>query len=132
MLTINREQAVLTGWHEVCSDGYAANDRALEARAVAALEEHPHFHGRSEFVHCRCVDSVLRLEGCVPCYYLKQLAQEAVKGIPGLKRVYNVIVVASPAGEVEGCEANEDCPCADAPSRPKGPSRRRRKASQPR
>jgi osmotically-inducible protein OsmY len=78
-----------------------ATDQWLEARAIATLEGHAHFHGRSQFVHCHCVARCLELEGCVPCYYLRQLAQEAVKGIEGIERVDNRIVVASPVGEVE-------------------------------
>ena len=104
MLTTN-ETPVLTGWQDVCGEEFAENPRALETRARAALEAHPHFHGRARFVRCIAAGDVLRLEGCVPCFYLKQLAQEAVMAIPGMLRIENAIVVASPEGEVVDCDA---------------------------
>ena len=87
----------------------AACDARLEARARALLEQHPHFHGRSQFIRCHCHDSELHLEGCVPCFYLKQLAQEAVRSIDGVTRVDNQIVVAPPDGHSahqDACEGH--------------------------
>ncbi len=50
-------------------------------------------------MHCNCRNRCLRLEGCVPSFYLKQLAQEAVRDLKGIDRIENQIVVASPVGE---------------------------------
>jgi hypothetical protein len=47
-------------------------------------------------VTCDYHDGVLTLRGCLPTYYLKQLAQEAV-GHPGGVRVVNEIEVLSSA-----------------------------------
>lgn len=102
MLVANEPR--LTGWRNVCGEELADNTPAIEARARAALEAHPHFHGRTEFVRCIYTGDTMRLEGCVPCFYLKQLAQEALMGIPGMPRVVNDIAVASPEGEVVDCE----------------------------
>lgn len=107
MLVANQKN-VLTGWRDVCGEELAANPRAIERRARAALEAHPHFHGRAKFVRCICENERMRLEGCVPCYYLKQLAQEAVMSAPGMPRISNAIVVASPEGEVVNCETTAE------------------------
>jgi hypothetical protein len=40
------------------------------------------------------------LTGRLPTWFLKQLAQEAMRGLPGVDHVDNQIVVASPVGEV--------------------------------
>lgn len=78
--------------------------RKTETRAVEVLESHPHFKGRSRWVQARCSNGCLYLEGILPSYYLKQLAQEAVRKLAGIDRVVNQIKVASPVGEVGCCE----------------------------
>ncbi len=47
-------------------------------------------------VSCATRDGVLTLHGRLPTYYLKQIAQEAVAGIPGVRRIDNRIEVAAP------------------------------------
>jgi hypothetical protein len=76
-------------------------DRQIQRRAEEVLRIHPHFHGHSDWVYCRCRRGCLRLEGRLPSWYLKQLAQEAMKGIPGVQRLSNRIEVASPTGHVQ-------------------------------
>jgi CheY-like chemotaxis protein len=44
-------------------------------------------------VSCECHDGVLTLRGCLPTYYLKQLAQAAVVGIEGVERIENEIEI---------------------------------------
>ena len=44
-------------------------------------------------VSCECADGVLTLHGRVPSYYLKQLAQEAVAEVPGVREIVNAIEV---------------------------------------
>ena len=44
-------------------------------------------------VTCDYHDGVLTLRGCLPTYYLKQLAQEAVGRPEGVRRVVNEIEV---------------------------------------
>jgi len=73
----------------------------LEALARLALESHPHFRGRAEFVYCHCDGQTLWLDGCVPTYYLKQLAQEALREFRDMVRIENRISVASPSGEMD-------------------------------
>lgn len=61
----------------------------LRSRPYRALHE----------VCCAYRQGVLTLRGCLPSYYLKQLAQAAVAGIEGVQRIDNQIEVASPPPE---------------------------------
>ena len=74
--------------------------RFVENKARQLLEEHPHFHGRSDHVRCVCLNNRLVLQGKVPSFYLKQLAQEALRGLADVIRIDNQITVASPAGVI--------------------------------
>jgi osmotically-inducible protein OsmY len=48
-------------------------------------------------VTCDFRDGVLTLRGCLPTYYLKQMAQTAVARMEGVQRIVNeIVVVASP------------------------------------
>jgi osmotically-inducible protein OsmY len=47
-------------------------------------------------VSCDYHDGVLILRGCLPTYYLKQMAQAAVARIAGVERVVNEIEVMAP------------------------------------
>lgn len=67
----------------------------IEQRAIKSLESHPHFRGRNFWVQCSYSRPQLYLTGKVPSYYLKQLAQEAVRDVAGVDVVVNRIVVAS-------------------------------------
>jgi osmotically-inducible protein OsmY len=44
-------------------------------------------------ISCEFADGVLTLRGCVPSYYLKQVAQETVAPLEGVARVVNQIAV---------------------------------------
>ncbi len=48
-------------------------------------------------VSCDWRDGVLLLRGCLPSYYLKQVAQEAVSAVEGVGRIDNQIQVITPA-----------------------------------
>jgi hypothetical protein len=48
-------------------------------------------------ISCDCRGGVLVLRGCLPSYYLKQVAQEAVARLDGVQAVDNQIVVVTPA-----------------------------------
>jgi osmotically-inducible protein OsmY len=49
-----------------------------------------------KWVSCDLFDGVLFLRGCLPTYYLKQLAQEVVGGLEGVERIDNQIQVLAP------------------------------------
>jgi hypothetical protein len=44
-------------------------------------------------VECRCVEGVMHLEGEVPNFYHKQLAQEAIRKVAGMLQINNRIDV---------------------------------------
>ena len=48
-------------------------------------------------VSCGWLDGVLVLRGCLPSYYLKQIAQAAVASLEGVHRIDNQIQVVTPA-----------------------------------
>ena len=48
-------------------------------------------------VACDCRDGVLVLRGCLPSYYLKQVAQEIVARLEGVQAIDNQIQVVPPA-----------------------------------
>ena len=61
-------------------------ERRLRGNAYLALKN----------VSCECRDGVLVLRGCLPSYYLKQIAQEAVAQVAGVRGVRNEIEVVAP------------------------------------
>jgi osmotically-inducible protein OsmY len=48
-------------------------------------------------VSCDWHDGVVVLRGCVPSFYLKQIAQEVVASVEGVERIENQIEVVTPA-----------------------------------
>lgn len=66
-------------------------NQAIVDAAEARLDASPHLLRRS--VTCRFDQGVLRLDGRVPSFYLKQKAQTLVNEIDGVNRVENALVV---------------------------------------
>lgn len=62
--------------------------------AQAALRRSAYFELRT--LSCDFAGGVLTLHGRVPTYYLKQLAQAAVVGVPGVVEIDNRVEVALP------------------------------------
>jgi osmotically-inducible protein OsmY len=62
------------------------------------LEHHPHFRGRVSDVFIEHEGRTLYLTGHLPTFYLKQLVQEAVRHVPGVLEVHNLIDVVSADG----------------------------------
>lgn len=62
------------------------------------LEKHPQFRGRSRLVSADFHAGVLRLEGCLPSFYLKQLVQALAHKTVGVARVVNRIDVRDSIG----------------------------------
>ena len=62
------------------------------------LHHHPHFRGRVNNVSIQHEGHTLYLTGNLPTFYLKQLVQEAVRHVPGVRQVRNMIDVVSPEG----------------------------------
>ena len=70
----------------------------LCAIARSYLERHPHFRGRVNEVAISQEGRTLLLTGRLPSFYLKQLVQEAVRHVPGVQNVRNMIDVVSAEG----------------------------------
>lgn len=64
-----------------------------EIQAMALLKSHPHFRARRLSIQCRYCDGCLRLIGTLDSFFLKQLAQETMRAIPGVQRIQNDIEV---------------------------------------
>jgi len=62
-------------------------------RAESVLRRNPYVALKN--VSCDYRDGVLTLIGCLPTYYLKQIAQEAVARLEGVVRIDNRIEVVS-------------------------------------
>ena len=82
----------------------ACAERAAPARnpqpAPAALAERclrSNLYLALKTITCDWLDGVLVLRGCLPTYYLKQIAQEAVASLEGVERIDNQIQVVTPA-----------------------------------
>jgi hypothetical protein len=70
----------------------------LSSLARQRLEHHPHFRGRISDVYIEHQGRTLLLKGRLPTFYLKQLVQEAVRHVPGVQQVRNLIDVVSADG----------------------------------
>jgi len=70
----------------------------LSALARNYLEHHPHFRGRVSDVKIEHEGKIVFLSGRLPTFYLKQLVQEAVRHVPGVQQVRNLIEVVSADG----------------------------------
>jgi osmotically-inducible protein OsmY len=70
----------------------------LSSLARQYLEHHPHFRGRVNDVFIEHRGRTLLLTGKLPTFYLKQLVQEAVRHVPGVQQVRNLIDVVSASG----------------------------------
>ncbi|TWT37192.1 BON domain protein [Posidoniimonas corsicana] len=71
-------------------------EQQVEQTATDALNHSSHLFSRS--VSCRFHGGVLRLDGRVPTFYLKQMAQSLLGGIDGVRRIENALVVVNPNG----------------------------------
>jgi hypothetical protein len=63
--------------------------------AERCLPSHPYLALHS--VSCDYLDGVLVLRGCLPTYYLKQVAQEVVAPLEAVEYIDNQIEVVTPA-----------------------------------
>ena len=67
----------------------------LQELAEGCLRRNPYLALKN--VACDCREGVLVLRGCLPSYYLKQVAQEVVARLEGVERIENQIEVLTPA-----------------------------------
>ena len=69
----------------------AMDSQEVSQVAVRHLRRSPYPGVRT--VSCECEQGVVFLRGWVHCYYYKQLAQEAVRGVEGIAQIMNEIEV---------------------------------------
>jgi osmotically-inducible protein OsmY len=74
-----------------------ATEARLRASGYLALRD----------VSCIARDGVAHLHGCVPSYYLKQIAQEIAAAVEGVRLVVNKIEVKAPARANRGDQVND-------------------------
>jgi osmotically-inducible protein OsmY len=75
-------------------DSPPAHLRTVAERAESRLRSNPYLALKN--VSCEYHAGVLTLRGCLPTYYLKQIAQTAVARLDGVERIVNDIEVVSP------------------------------------
>lgn len=78
------------------ADGTELVTIGLVSLVRAGLELHPHFRGRASLLVIELVDQTIVLSGRLPSYYLKQLLQEAIRGVPGVVAIDNHVLVMRP------------------------------------
>ena len=76
-------------------EAVAGEDTCRSPAAVVGRMFHGSSHPSIRDLQCSYRDGVLTLGGCVPSYYLKQLAQTAAQETEGVQRVDNRIEVSS-------------------------------------
>jgi osmotically-inducible protein OsmY len=67
------------------------NAKSLAETAKQRILHRPHLS--QQRIWCECEQGRLFLRGQVPSFYFKQLAQEAVSGMEGIRQVVNEIEV---------------------------------------
>jgi osmotically-inducible protein OsmY len=85
MLRLNHSRAAPGRLHSPTDLAEWAEGR-LRSNAYLALKN----------ISCEVEDGVLTLRGCLPSYYLKQVAQETLAPLEGLAQIDNQIAVVAP------------------------------------
>jgi osmotically-inducible protein OsmY len=65
--------------------------------ARAALEQSPHFRGRSHVIDITEHDGRLILSGRLPSFYLKQVLQTVIRSVDGVSEIENRVDVHWPS-----------------------------------
>jgi osmotically-inducible protein OsmY len=74
------------------------HDMAIMERAHHFIDTQQHFHQRADQFVFACDKGVLTVEGSVPSFYLKQVLQNALRLVPGVRAVHNRVTVVSAQG----------------------------------
>jgi osmotically-inducible protein OsmY len=85
----NRERRVAT-------TGTTARERRIEEAVEGHLRRSSYLALRD--IGCTCREGVVTLRGCLPTYYLKQIAQHVVAELEGVCGIINRIEVLAPSG----------------------------------
>lgn len=82
------------------ADATAATTAAIQQRLRASS-----YHALHD-VQCEITGGALILRGCVPSFYVKQLAQEVVRKMDGAGVIVNELEVEDRSRSATGCQAN--------------------------
>jgi hypothetical protein len=93
MLSASPPVAERPAYRAIISTEKPAVAPSVEMLAEELLQQHPHFRGRQHLVRFRCQGKCLTIEGHLPSYFMKQLAQEAIRSLSGLETIDNQIAV---------------------------------------
>jgi len=74
-----------------CESAQAAQHTAIDRNAEKRLRRSTYLALHD--VSCIASGDIVYLDGCLPSYYLKQVAQELAAGVDGVRRVVNRIEV---------------------------------------
>ena len=76
--------------------GISVRERRIEEAAEGHLWRSGYLALRD--ISCTCREEVVTLRGCLPTYYLKQIAQHVIAEIEGVCRIINQIEVQATLG----------------------------------
>jgi hypothetical protein len=76
----------------------------IATRARDVISRHAHFRGRADRFEFECSKNVLVIRGRVPTFYLKQLLQDALKQVKGVRRIDNRVEVVAFEGLSSVCQ----------------------------
>ena len=71
---------------------HTALNQHIEEQVYERLQKNSYLALR--YLKCTCEDGVVTIQGRVPSYYLKQLAQTVVGQVEGVEKVVNQVEVA--------------------------------------
>ena len=86
--------------HRVATTGTTAREKRIEEAAEGHLRRSSYLALRD--IGCTCREGVVTLRGCLPTYYLKQIAQHVVTELEGVCGIINQIEVLAPSGRDGG------------------------------
>jgi osmotically-inducible protein OsmY len=75
---------------------HEAGNSASAMKAAVAASLNDSGYAALSCVECQVQDDAIVLEGCVPSYHLKQLAQTFARRAAGVGRIVNQLAVARP------------------------------------
>jgi osmotically-inducible protein OsmY len=70
----------------------------IEDLAIRQLEQHPYFRGRGLTIDVEYRSGTLILRGRLPSFHLKQMLQEVLRHVDGVKQIDNRVDVVCPHG----------------------------------
>jgi len=73
-------------------------DNRIVSQARARLCQHDHFRCHCESIDIDCREGRLVLMGRLPSFYLKQVLQTVLRGLPDVQRIDNRVDIVSPTG----------------------------------